>query len=602
VTYHPSRGHGLGMANALTTLMQIIIEDMVTEETEIYPEWSGYLNDDAAIVIKSSGRCYEFAAADARVCRALSLKYKDKGSFISPQSIVLCEVYASKVHGAISFKQEFPYETVAQLLRAYNPAHARYLAQSMNLSDPDESFIDKVLNYWGWVLHRGEQRDPTIIGGWWRYIKEGVDLSFIGTTVTTRLDNSRAAAFFANREVKLQFQPWKKGKKKRRIADRLNRMLATWIGVDKPTPIADYFRMEMNSQESRRAWDKYYDKLRLAFRRYESKRIEITWGEVYKIICHEKPETDIYPPVGAYELPEPRVLLLNDDVNVTSPFEPTFLTIEEKMADMGYSSEYCFRVPHFRTRLKGEKDRTMEWKLHRKHSPLTYKVWNVVPTPETIEGWHNPFNVLHVADTLDASNYRMPKILPEYKSSTKEKLLDLRLKVYGKEITPEEWILLGSVPAYDRTVARKLSKFWIEDPEFLEDLIVLLRLYPRVGIALWDESGYTGPAIIDSFGWYAVKHEKIKLEAERRRRIFKILSSEWEQGEPITGENCFTSEMEVNRDDLVVLDSMGYDVDDPQNVIEITPETGVSFDVENAEAFDDDYIDSPRRFESEYQF
>jgi hypothetical protein len=58
-TFFPTRGHGLGMANALTSMMQIIIENMVMKRTDLHPVWSGIttmMQRSSSPIAQMSGR------------------------------------------------------------------------------------------------------------------------------------------------------------------------------------------------------------------------------------------------------------------------------------------------------------------------------------------------------------------------------------------------------------------------------------------------------------------------------------------------------------------------------------------------------------------
>ena len=56
--YRPTRGHGLGMANSLTTIMQIVIFNMTIGQMALIKDFEPkkigalFLNDDAAVVLQ----------------------------------------------------------------------------------------------------------------------------------------------------------------------------------------------------------------------------------------------------------------------------------------------------------------------------------------------------------------------------------------------------------------------------------------------------------------------------------------------------------------------------------------------------------------------
>jgi hypothetical protein len=88
IVYEAKRGHGLGMGNSLTTLMSIVIEEMIYEETTTYPNFSAYNNDDAALAFSLERICLAHASLDREICEKLGLDFKPKASFVSKNDIV----------------------------------------------------------------------------------------------------------------------------------------------------------------------------------------------------------------------------------------------------------------------------------------------------------------------------------------------------------------------------------------------------------------------------------------------------------------------------------------------------------------------------------
>jgi len=169
------RGHGLGMANSLTTLMQIGIDSL--NRTKLYNRnknhltvRSGFLNDDAAVSFEDSGDMQDYIEIDFETCENLQVVTKDSKSFTSPRGFVLCEVYYNRDNPDLSTKSSYYHYNALKPLNAVNISHAKDLAGAVD-SPPEiiDKYVSLYTQKWGYEFHILEGLLPKEFGGWSSY-------------------------------------------------------------------------------------------------------------------------------------------------------------------------------------------------------------------------------------------------------------------------------------------------------------------------------------------------------------------------------------------------------------------------------------------------
>jgi len=179
------RGHGLGMANELTTLMQIIIfyvtNKMLGDEGNyIASTKSLFLNDDAVIFFKETDyqQVEDFADMDFEVCSKLGvLAQKDK-SFISEYCCVFCEMYYSHLFPDQNDKQSYALRETSIILRAGSLLEAKFLLGNMKGSlEQVENTLKLVYSKFRHEFNKNELDWPITVGGMRPFKLRGSDLS-----------------------------------------------------------------------------------------------------------------------------------------------------------------------------------------------------------------------------------------------------------------------------------------------------------------------------------------------------------------------------------------------------------------------------------------
>jgi hypothetical protein len=174
---HSDRGHGLGMANSLTTLMQIVIYRMVLQvylrdhyESEDFCDFFT-LNDDCVYGLNlPEDEVFEFSQLDHEILEELGLIRKKTKSFIAKNGFVFLEIYYP---WCFNRKDSIVKRTMLLPYSAVNIVHAKDL-MSLMTSNP---YLDKILNKWGYEFYPDEVNQPRHFGGWFSKNFYGVDIS-----------------------------------------------------------------------------------------------------------------------------------------------------------------------------------------------------------------------------------------------------------------------------------------------------------------------------------------------------------------------------------------------------------------------------------------
>lgn len=133
----PVRGHALGMANDLTTLMQIIIYHQVNmrlgdEESHAVGERFLAHNDDQIVFISATEESVEdYVNTDFDVCIGLGILISKDKSFFSTQACVFCETYFMRGNPGINDKGSYKEREMRLLERASSILEAKLYLGSL---------------------------------------------------------------------------------------------------------------------------------------------------------------------------------------------------------------------------------------------------------------------------------------------------------------------------------------------------------------------------------------------------------------------------------------------------------------------------------------
>jgi len=173
------RGHGLGMANALTTIMQCATFHYLIAEGELSGDVSAlFYNDDATFKGLREDVIISLAEEEDSLIKPLGLIPKDSKTYIS-KVMVLCERYFPK---SINTKDSYGKYVRRLPFSATNIVVAKSIFSMID--DPvygefEPSLLPLALSFWGCEWTPAEYDLPWWAGGWVRPRYKGVDLSFL---------------------------------------------------------------------------------------------------------------------------------------------------------------------------------------------------------------------------------------------------------------------------------------------------------------------------------------------------------------------------------------------------------------------------------------
>jgi hypothetical protein len=540
--YFAKRGHGLGMANALTTLMQIIIEEMTKERvaSDVRVIASFYCNDDAAIILDSEDHADRYSIIDRTLCEGLGLSFKEKSSYVARQHLNFCEQYVG-VDYNLNNKTAYSYESLFILWKGINASHARELAMSLNLQGISKEMASYVVKYWGPVLYKNEYTRPRSLGGWFREISQGVDISFMEENALRQVPQMEEAANYAYQETKLIYTPWKSWKP--RLTKKAQVYPQEWLlSGDRDLYIKreSTFKAESNIGENVRAWKAYEKKLKQNFSKScswwaKNRHRRRTFGDVYKSECDLRPKEDIIPPAYMRVETQSFEASYTADVEFEHPYRAPNQHIDLQIWKSGRQVESYPRKMGITTNLRlGSKDiprqkhgpaqRAISLRHLRGPKKVPLKIWNLylVPDQKTFDYWHNPFAVGRVADSW-RRNYN--SYIPTYLSPKKKDLLELRDQYFGRKLTWIEWMSVGTLNPADIQLL-SLFRDNIDDtlgPDermsvSFDRLIREFRKYPGFGRYLDSLEDYSPETIINGFAKWVEVHEYLRLRNIRERK------------------------------------------------------------------------------------
>jgi len=481
-TFSPPRGHGLGCANALTTLMSITIEAMVTKRCGIRPKWSGYNNDDAALIFKSNTEAETYGHFDRIACDELSLEFKPKASYIAKGEVVLCEQYACTFNKTYGWKGSFYVEAFLNLLKCRNAAHAQNLARATDVSFVDKRHQQFIMDYWGFVLFRNEQSRPLEFGGWFSSKIGPVLTCFAQKDKDEPIPREEDCAIKAFEETDWIFRKWDKRVVPNRLYNHFDEGFLDRIEEPRTLKVRELARPSMDSSEDKKSWDYYMLKLKKAFARACSDYDKVggrTYKDLYDKWCGDKPEVDIIPPRGL------RIVVHAwEDATSNKEFHSPYGTVDlehdlylYKRSGSTYpnlSREGKVIMGVYKSRKSNYRDainRTKEM------FPNVNKDWEtyLMPPMEIIRNMVHPFEYTRACDLTLENDYEL--VIPIENHPGRDYVLNERRKILP-DLHSSEWLELGRLkpvdmllmqilyPQLEGVVVQKLIKSFCKHPGF----------------------------------------------------------------------------------------------------------------------------------------
>lgn len=181
---YPERGHGLGMANALTTIMQLAIHNLIIYElASMYPNMYSKMlciNDDFVAGFRDNESIHEYWNMEDEIMDKLSIIREPTKSFCSDWCFVLAERYFYS--GTEYEKTSYQLRELLLPLACFNVTHAKEYfvsAQTYCSSKYALRYLDEIRDYWGYEFYPTEFHYPHVVGGWINEKVNSVDLSLV---------------------------------------------------------------------------------------------------------------------------------------------------------------------------------------------------------------------------------------------------------------------------------------------------------------------------------------------------------------------------------------------------------------------------------------
>jgi hypothetical protein len=180
----PTRGHGLGMANSLTTLMQLVIHNMIIDELEndmpLIESSCLCINDDFVAGFKVLEDLEAYWDKEDEVMGELSIIRQPDKSFYSYRRFVIAERYFSL--GVEYEKISYQLRELLLPLSCANVTHAKeyfIAAQTYVKSRLVPQYLGEIQSYWGYEFYPTEFIYPSKVGGWINERINSVDMTML---------------------------------------------------------------------------------------------------------------------------------------------------------------------------------------------------------------------------------------------------------------------------------------------------------------------------------------------------------------------------------------------------------------------------------------
>lgn len=310
-------------------------------------------------------------------------------------------------------------------------------------------------------------------------------------------------------------------------------------------PIEDTFRSLTQSSENTRAWISLEHKLKTEFSKAcrwweKNSHRRRKWRDVYETYCDKNPKMDILPPEG-YKIEDRGFeASTTKDVEFEHPYAVPDQKTDLWLYQSGLQTEsYPRRLGHFGKLQLGSKEIDPKGKKGSAQRAITLrhlygtdavplKVWNLylIPSAETFKCWHNPFAVGRVYDEIYGS-YK--SVIPLYIPNAKKEMLAIRESHYGRALAWEEWMKIGSVNKADQVLVWLLRECWNHrdhPPEYLDDVVTLLRIHPGLGRFIRDLNVQNVDDTLELIWKWSQVFEKFLLDKNESKRIEKEMRDE----------------------------------------------------------------------------
>jgi hypothetical protein len=319
-TYNPARGHGLGMANSLTTLIQCALFSIARTRAllsvggdESNMDFDAiFLNDDCSIGAETADELELIDEYDDAVLTEYQI-IKNKKKSTKGRSTVFCEQYFTHLPRDRYNRQSLPAGRVGKKSYLLNEIYRLFAETNIVSAKWSANNIAKTINYndivnvrqelvafWGYEFYPNEANYPYVFGGWFTPGMLGVrlDLFYLGTPGMEQL--KALTAVVGSKEL---HKPIRGGKNKP-YTDPIQQKLGR--GLELPDDSRINYKKDLHeikelffkwndkpSQE--RAWEETYQIRRGLFNKDWPKPPEDITGTIIRLLLSSYPRRDFLP-------------------------------------------------------------------------------------------------------------------------------------------------------------------------------------------------------------------------------------------------------------------------------------------------------------------
>jgi len=296
------RGHGLGMANAITTLLQIslfylTLKEMAREKEFIFEECTCLAyNDDFLTAFKTESDYQTFMQYERDVYEDFSLLIKPEKSF-SGMEFNFCEIYSID---SMNKKESYFRTEILMSLLCVNTTHAKFYVNALSNNPYLGEYLDLILDKFGYEFFKDEHKIPFILGGWFSKSYNGVSLDLKDLK---EIPGKILASYSASKIKKININK----------NDNKEYIVREFVDISIPEIMCNIFKKkyklsELADKYSRlrekgNLWTKYYERLRDRRRKeFLSIRSGIPLDEFYQMVRKDYPLRDFIPPEDLWNI------------------------------------------------------------------------------------------------------------------------------------------------------------------------------------------------------------------------------------------------------------------------------------------------------------
>lgn len=473
---HPVRGVGLGMSNALTTLMQLAIANMISGRSIELGEVLDYsvlcLNDDYVAGFKSEEDADTYWDLEDEVMSDLGLIRQEDKSFVSYDRYVIAERYI--VHSEEYEKVSYQLREIYLPLACYNIIQAKNYFSSCQVyvkRDIVDSKIDEIISYWGYEFYPKEYLAPFLLGGWINNTIYGIDMTLVMMD-SMEINDCHSKAF----------QAIHKTAKKKDVGVYMPPISKLYGVSSVPKEFAD----ALNYISLSRAEEKFDNRISISRSRLSKywKRIENTRAKTYNKaspMCYDdlitsllETNKEFYPNRALTQRYEPYDIIefsINDIYTDPNPIcaamnyfiDNSSTEFKEVYSISFVNGDYIRRnkVSIF------DKDPNREIKRFELDVDLSGDSLCIIPKDESIqiqEYYNSPLRIGQVAAMIDwGRGYPIPRY--------RHPLLERKREIYGRLFSIKELISLSGIR---RSVIKVISDYANKSGLSIDEVIEIL--------------------------------------------------------------------------------------------------------------------------------